>query len=170
MKLRTVRPSPAIVVALLALFVALSGSAYAVQRLQSGDSLIAQRSLSGNRLRLGTVTGAEVADLTWHDLTLINSWFDLGAGVRTPGWAIDADGVVHLRGVIAQNGGTSHEFAQLPTAARTARAIVLATVVANGRAGLVAILHNGTMIAEAMGDPIDAFLSTSLDGITYAPH
>jgi hypothetical protein len=47
------------VVALLALFVALSGTAIAAH-LVSGDKLIALRSLSGNRLRNGTMTGKQI--------------------------------------------------------------------------------------------------------------
>jgi hypothetical protein len=53
------KPSPAMVVACAALFVALTGSAVAAV-LVSGDSLIAKHSLSGNRLRDHSVTGTQV--------------------------------------------------------------------------------------------------------------
>lgn len=55
------RPSPAMVVALIALIIALGGTAAGrLIRLVSGDSLIRKHSLSGNRLRKHTLTGTEI--------------------------------------------------------------------------------------------------------------
>ncbi|HST24677.1 MAG TPA: hypothetical protein VLJ76_01680 [Gaiellaceae bacterium] len=55
------RPSPALVIALLALVIAASGTAVAASTaLVSGDSLIQKNSLSGNRLKNHTVTGVQV--------------------------------------------------------------------------------------------------------------
>ena len=54
------RPSAALVVAIVALVVAASGTALAADRLVSGDSLIRKHSLSGNRLRNETVTGRQI--------------------------------------------------------------------------------------------------------------
>jgi hypothetical protein len=54
------RPSPALVVAFIALIFAMAGSAQASLHLMSGDSLIKKGSLSGNRLRAHTVSGAQV--------------------------------------------------------------------------------------------------------------
>jgi hypothetical protein len=48
------------VVALIALVVAASGTAVAASKLVKGDSLIAKRSLSGNRLKNHTVTGKQI--------------------------------------------------------------------------------------------------------------
>lgn len=53
------RPSPSMVVALIALVVALGGTAVAAG-LVNGDSLISQHSLSGNRLRNHTLTGKQI--------------------------------------------------------------------------------------------------------------
>jgi hypothetical protein len=156
-------------VAVLALFVALSGSAYAVQRLQSGDSLIAQRSLSGNRLRLATVTGKEVADLTWHDLTLINDWYNWQSTNRAPGWAIDAEGIVHLRGDISQNPDNVLQFARLPKAARPNAEIFLAASMEGGfSSGSIVIKADGTMSAFGSFNMTDSRTITSLDGLTYS--
>jgi hypothetical protein len=61
MKHRLVRrPSPAMVVALIALLVAAGGTALAAGHLVSGDSLIKRGTLSGNRLRNHTVTGTQI--------------------------------------------------------------------------------------------------------------
>ncbi len=54
------RPSPAMVVALIALVVASSGTAIAGASLMNGDKVIKKGSLSGNRLRSHTITGAQV--------------------------------------------------------------------------------------------------------------
>ena len=54
------RPSPALVISMLALVLAASGSAVAASKLVSGNSLIKVNSLSGNRLKSGSVTGKQV--------------------------------------------------------------------------------------------------------------
>ena len=54
------RPSPSMVVALLALVIAASGTAIAASTQVSGDSLIKKNSLSGNRLRNKTLTGTQI--------------------------------------------------------------------------------------------------------------
>lgn len=54
------RPSAAMVVAIIALVVAASGTAMAASQLVDGDSLIKKDSLSGNRLRHATVTGKQI--------------------------------------------------------------------------------------------------------------
>jgi hypothetical protein len=60
------RPSGAMVVAIIALVVAASGTAIAATKLVSGDKLIIRNSLSGNRLRRQTLTGAQIKP---HSLT-----------------------------------------------------------------------------------------------------
>ncbi len=54
------KPSAAMVVAVIALVVAASGTAVAASKLVKGDQLIAKHSLSGNRLRNRTVTGKQL--------------------------------------------------------------------------------------------------------------
>ena len=54
-------PSPALVVAIVALVLAASGTAVAASKLVSGNSLIKVNSLSGNRLKNGSVTGKQIA-------------------------------------------------------------------------------------------------------------
>ena len=54
------RPSPALVVSLIALVVASSGAAIAGTTLMNGDKVIKKGSLSGNRLRSHTITGTQV--------------------------------------------------------------------------------------------------------------
>jgi hypothetical protein len=55
------RPSPALVVALIALVLSMSGTAVAASKLVNGDKLIKKQTLSGNRLRNQTLTGKQLA-------------------------------------------------------------------------------------------------------------
>jgi hypothetical protein len=55
------KPSPAMVVALLALILAASGTAIAAGQLVTGDNLIKPRSLLANRLRNHSITGLQVS-------------------------------------------------------------------------------------------------------------
>lgn len=54
------RPSAALVVSIIALIVAASGTAVAAGHLVNGDSLIKKRSLSGDRLHNQTITGQQI--------------------------------------------------------------------------------------------------------------
>jgi hypothetical protein len=54
------RPSAALLVAIIALVVATSGTAVAASSLVSGDTLIKKNSLSGNRLRNHSVPGSKI--------------------------------------------------------------------------------------------------------------
>jgi hypothetical protein len=54
------RPSAGVVVGVIALVVATSGTAFAAGKLVSGDSLIKKDSLSGNRLRNASVTARQI--------------------------------------------------------------------------------------------------------------
>jgi hypothetical protein len=58
--LRARKPSAAMLVAIVALVVAASGTAVAASKLVRGDSLIKKNSLSGNRLRNRSVSGAKI--------------------------------------------------------------------------------------------------------------
>jgi hypothetical protein len=58
------RPSPAMVVSLLALVLALVGTAFAVGSKQPGNQLIRKNSLSGNRLKANSVKGKQVKEKT----------------------------------------------------------------------------------------------------------
>jgi hypothetical protein len=54
------RPSAALVISIIALVVAASGTAVAASHLVNGDSLIRKHSLSGDRLRNDTITGKQL--------------------------------------------------------------------------------------------------------------
>lgn len=54
------KPSASLVISIMALFIAASGSAVAATKLVSGNQLIKPNSLSGNRLKNKTLTGKQI--------------------------------------------------------------------------------------------------------------
>jgi len=60
--LKARRPSPALIVAILALFVALGGTVYAASSING--KLVKKNSLPGNRIKKNTVTGTQVKEST----------------------------------------------------------------------------------------------------------
>jgi hypothetical protein len=184
------RPSSTGVLAVIALVVALGGTAVAASRL-SGDKLIKVGSLSGNRLRPHTLTGAQInlnqlgqvpsaafaetaaalPPLNWVPLTLINGWTDnYPAGdARPPAVAVDAQGIVHLWGQITSLTSASDEFAILPAQFGPSQNVSIPAVLKFASFGFVQIQSNGQMWAlPSSGNAGNEFAFTSLDGLTYA--
>lgn len=100
------RPSAGLVMGVMALVVATSGSAFAAGKLVSGDSLIKKHSLSGNRLRAGTLTGAEIKVSSLGQVpsakTAVNAE-ELG-GRPASAYAPGSSSAVHS-GLVTANGG-----------------------------------------------------------------
>jgi hypothetical protein len=187
------RPSPAMIVAVIALVVAASGTAVAASSLVSGDKLIKQRSLSGNRLRNHTLTGRQInlARLGQVPSAGVASNANQlggqspsayasagGLSYMTPsllsGWtngstsaaqfAKDPFGVVHLRGSLA--GGTGTAFV-LPAGFRPPSEViepVFTPFTAGATWGELVILNTGQVIPIGT----NAKMFTSLDGVTFS--
>src|SRR5205823_2381798 len=78
------RPSPALVVALLALFVALGSGAYAATQINGNN--LKDRSVAGKKLKRNTVTGTELKEATLGKVP-IASRADLAGKLAVPeGW------------------------------------------------------------------------------------
>lgn len=159
MKRQFRRPSPALVVAIFALVVATSGTAIAVAS-QNGDTLITKRTLSGNRLRINTVTSAEISNLAWGAIILQNGWAD---GRRAPTAAVDVQGIVHLRGVV--RGGTEATIGMLPDSALPRSRVYLSAHNNAGDTVGIILQSSGSIAVQGALGP-DMFVS--LDGLTYA--
>jgi hypothetical protein len=145
----TRRPSPAAVIATVALFVALGGAAVA---------------LPGKN----KVNNGDVKDLKYKNLTLINNW-GANSGSYTPGAALDAQGVVHLRGAVAQGISSSDTFTVLPKPFRPDEGVSLVIDVVAANQGRLFISPNGeaTLSVEQGGPATGHKLFSSLDGVTY---
>jgi hypothetical protein len=143
------RPSPATVIATVALFVALGGAAGA---------------LKGQN----KVNNGDVKDLKYKNLTLINGWSS-NSGSYTAAAALDAQGIVHLRGAVAQGIASSDTFAVLPGPLRPDESVSLVIDIVAGNQGRLSISPNGeaTLAPEQGGPPTGHKLFSSLDGVTY---
>lgn len=107
-KFRLRRPSGAMMVAVLALFVALGGTAFAgpiasLAKKVSGNSIIKKRSLSANRLAKNTLTGTEIKESGLGAVPFANAATNAtnatNAGVAgTAGAANSLNGVQYVSG------------------------------------------------------------------------
>jgi hypothetical protein len=120
MNVRRFKPSGTVLVATLALLVGLEAPAAAHQIVRRIDgSSIKVHSVAGNRLKNNTVTGKQIKEstlgvvpkaktlpkLVWHKVKLQNSWAPYSSYYDAPSYAVDAQGIVYLKG--AMTGGLS---------------------------------------------------------------
>jgi hypothetical protein len=153
-------------------------------------SSIKPHSVAGNRLKKNTITGAEVKEstlgtvpkaksakrataltpLAWHALPLQAPTVAYGSVERTPAYAIDAQGVVHLRG--AFKGGANNATAFTLPVALEAHDLDLTIPVLCGNDGYSCYLNidNGNVTAAASGTAPDGVVANyvSLEGVTFS--
>jgi hypothetical protein len=89
------RPSPAMCVALVALLVAMGGTALAGSQMVSGDTLIKRDSLSGNRLRAHTISAKQV-DLSKLGKVRTASRADVATSAANASHASTADAIAGI--------------------------------------------------------------------------
>lgn len=186
MRLRPV--SPAVVIAVLALVVALCGTTvagYAAGK-ASGNSLIKKHSLSGNRLKADSVTGKQVAEGSlgtvpsagtagnaahaaladsvpapaFQPLATNPGWAATSPG--SFGWRKDVSGFVHLQGAVTRSSGSSADIATLPVGIRPAVGACVLVFTAGGTVGSVCIRESG-MVEYFSGNTV----SITLANISY---
>jgi hypothetical protein len=154
---------------------AAAGQAKSIAHKISG-SQIKKHSIAGNRLKNGTVTGKQVKEsslrmpLTWVPLTLAAGWSE-GRSTRTASVAIDASGIVHLKGAVTcANPCSSSTFTTLPELFRPETAVDIPIYTSTENIGEVYIQPSGDVtvydLAGSTAGSAESF--TSLDGITYA--
>ncbi|MBV8999621.1 MAG: hypothetical protein JO304_11200 [Solirubrobacterales bacterium] len=217
------RPSSALVVSVVALVVALGGTAYAgslipnnsvgTTQLQNGavttkkirnaaltTSKIANRAVTASKINASgltvpnalhannadnatnatnaanatnatkashAITADRLTAPTFIPLTLINGWASYG--LRTPGYVVDAQGVVHFVGAIYRATGTSINPFDMPTTLAPSPQRVYLTADENGATtGRIIVNTDGTVTVQddpAASGSAEAF--TSLEGVTY---
>jgi hypothetical protein len=172
------------VVSLVVLFVALGGSAYAIKKVttrQIANSAVTAKKLRNGavttkKLKNNAVTTGKVADLKFQPLNLLNGWEAEGTlGAGPVGVAKDAQGIVHLRGLIRQDSGAGGVAFAFPPGLRPASATsVPASCLTLGVISAALVIDatgNVSVIATGGGSQDvceDAGLGTSLDGVTFA--
>jgi hypothetical protein len=137
------------VIATVALFVALGGVAGA---------------LPGQN----KVNNGDVKDLKYKNLTLIDGWGS-ASGAYQAAAALDAQGIVHLRGAVAQGISSGDTFTVMPPAFRPDETVVLPIGVVAANQGQLVISSSGeaTLSVEQGGPATGHKLFSSLDGVSY---
>ncbi len=150
------KPSPALVISMLALFVALGGAGYAATALPKdsvGTAQIKNKAVTAPKLHI---------DLTWKKPTLTNSWAYGGSDTSEPAYTKDPDGIVHLRGSVA--GGMSDTVAfTLPPGYRPAAISLFPVYADENTTDSLYIGADGKVYP--LGDDVQYF--TSLDGVSF---
>jgi hypothetical protein len=103
----------------------------------------------------------------WHNLTLANGWL-APIGDRTPAYAVDAQGIVHLQGAMCC--GTAIQAFTLPTSARPGKKVYLLVFSQGPYAAELAVLPTGkAYVYPGGGAPTNSTTTlTSLEGVTFA--
>ena len=113
-------------------------------------------------------TAGDLPDLVFENLTLINNWVPYGNDTSVPGAALDAQGVVHLRGAMYQTSGSSAFPFVLPARFRPVHAIYVSVGLINAKPGRLGIGSNGTVFIQSADLFSDAQGFSSLEGATWA--
>lgn len=112
---------------------------------------LADQAVDSDKLADGAVTDAKVANLSYQALGLSNG-FAVTAGLAAPSYAVDVEGVVHLRGAAVQVSSAGGSLATLPARVRPASPVLTAGVCgpkASPIAALVDVEPEGTIQVTA---------------------
>lgn len=159
------------VIASIALFTALGGGAYAAATVGPED--IEEGAVRGKHIASNAVGPKKVANLRFRELELIEGSETI-PGRRAPAFAVDAQGVVHLRGEI-QNRTCDALICrafELPARIRPPTLSDFLTADFGGSGKLVLSPGGIATILPCLpegGEGGDACARTSLEGITYTP-
>jgi hypothetical protein len=140
--------------------------------------------ISGSDIKPNTVTGRQVKESTlgtvpsakrasklpslkWHTLALTNGWSNFYAK-QPAAWAVDAQGVVHLRGAVT-GGSEDFPFATLPGRLAPKVEVDLPDRVGTAAiSGLVLVYPDGSMQSLSPTSPFTQGTEiTTLDGASF---
>lgn len=137
-RLRLRVPTPALIIACLALFAALGGSTYAATHTSASHKI------------------------HFTNATFKNGWANSSSVDGPAGYAKDSLGVVHLRGLIRHGSSGTTAFV-LPKSLRPKHDLYLLVYLAGGNFGPLEIHPNGSVIP--FGE--NPTSGTSLDGVSF---
>jgi hypothetical protein len=162
---------------------AMPAAAREASNLINGRS-IAIQSIPGNRLVPNTVTGRQVQESTlgpvpraklaasvpplkWHNITTLrNGWVPETGVTPLPGYAIDIQGIVHLRGYIQGGSVVATAFTLPASAAGPSGGVYLPVVCKGASVGALTLFQNAVSIDPAVsGDNCSGF--TGLEGLSF---
>ena len=108
------------------------------------------------------------SETSFTQLTLQNGWHNYEDGTATAA-VRKISGIVHLEGAIATSGSSQLVAFTLPVGFRPAHNVYVSVDMNNASKGHVLIDSNGQVTVFAEGNPSDATMFTSLDGVSFAP-
>ncbi len=184
----TRRPRLGLVAGVLAVAVASSTGAYAAGALVTSSNQIKNGVVTGGDLKNGTVKVKDLnakavtkftqkANEAWRSFntpgnpTLQGFWQINGDGYQAPGFRVDRDGVVHLRGAVSINANVASgsDITTLPAGYRPSACQMFDVATFDGSGnqdpeGAVQICADGKVFMHQDGD--DRFVA--LDGIAFS--
>ena len=168
--------------ALLALFIALGGTAWALEANSVGSrelqnqavktKEIANRAVKTKKIGKGAVTRAKLAGSEpYHHVgstifqpAFKDGWDNVGTPYSTAGFYKDPLGVVHLKGTIHGPSGSGEVAFTLPEAYRPSQRLLLPMAVSGSDDGQLSIAANGDVIPEC-GSTLSCI--AGIDGLTF---
>ena len=136
-RLRLRLPSPALIISCVALFAAFGGGAFAA-------------------------TSLSRSALNWHTAATLNGWTLYQNGYANAGYALDSDGVVHLRGAL-KDGGSGMVAFTLPKGYRPTHDLYMPIYSFHAAVGSLNVLPNGDVIP--FGNYVGRY--AGLDGVSF---
>jgi hypothetical protein len=180
------RPSPALVIALIALFVSIGGVGYAAATIGTNDikngavtaKKLHKNAVASTKIQFGAVNGTKVEDhsLTGADLRRPEPYHEIGAageprfqngahnfgdGFSTAGFFVDREGIVHLKGTVTATRDTV--IFNLPPGYRPNQELFIPTL-ATVSSGRLFINPNGDV---EVGGAVPSTANYALDSITF---
>ena len=175
--MRIRKPSPALVIAIVAVVIAATGVATALpgkNKVKSDD--IKNGIVNSKDLKNNGVGAVDVPDLKYTALPLENGYVvNPVYGTGPPGYAVDQQGVVHLRGGASQASSAGGTVFTLPPEARPDNLIALATtcVTLGVIPAALVVNEDGTVTVNALAGENQNICENSglasFEGVSFTP-
>jgi len=160
MQRRRLAPSPALVVSLIALFVALGGTSYAAITALPANSVgtkqLKNSAVTGAKIKNGAITAAKISTSALGPAKVVgatgapsyeNSWGTTCCGDESARFYKDPWGIVHLQGSTYNAAPSSATIFTLPVGYRPAGTLYYSTYGAGGSPAYIEITSSGAVIS-----------------------
>jgi hypothetical protein len=170
MFIHRLKPSPMLAVAVGALVVGLAAPAAAQQAAHviNGKS-IKNHTVTAKKLKNHTLTAKQIKPLVWHPITTLeNGWENFGTHERPAAYAVDVQGITHLRGTIKGGASGTAAFTLPARAVPHSVDLNLACISDDGGRAADLVISGGSVTPRDAPGSTGVTGLTSLEGITFA--